>query len=181
MSLLGLRKIVSTGDVPKTIDTCLVNELRNITANDMELLLALETQVRVDRQEEKLKQQQEEELKPILSRLKFDLPSTPPRPNNTKDLTMKRRWSLPINTNNYKRKLTWSRLFNKQQDTLSPSLVIVGSRVKLVKRPLPLIGTVKYIGQVHFDTGEWLGIELDYRGIPHLTFALLFRVTNDIT
>lgn len=42
--------------------------------------------------------------------------------------------------------------------------IFVGTRVRLKLRPLPTFGTVKYIGPVHFDTGEYIGVELDYGG-----------------
>lgn len=163
-TLLGLRKTLSTGDIedslPATLDSILVTELQTMTATDLDVLLSLETQARVDHQE-RVKMQ---EIKPISSRLKFDLPLTPPKPKSPDSTTTtKRRWSLPIIMNNKNRRFTWSKLFtnNKQQQRSS---IVLGSKVKLFKRPLPLIGTVKYMGQVHFDTGEWLGVELDYRG-----------------
>lgn len=195
-------------------DQMLASKLRNITACDMDLLLSLETQARMDVQEEKERKLQEinssiTSKRP--SRLKFDIPVTPPRSRSPDPkifhATRQRRWSLPEDTTQQqqptdvvtKKKGTtsnrlsrWSRLIKQQQqeeaknnqliyhnnssssgseDDCSTSDnssdvqldIVIGSKVKLFKRPLPIIGTVKYIGKVHFDTGEWLGIELDSR------------------
>jgi hypothetical protein len=198
----------------------LASKLRDITACDMELLLSLETQARMDCQEEKEKKQQEQQVilnKNRPSKIKFDLPITPPRsrsPDSTNIFhaaaaknNKQRRSSLPP-AEESKRKQQgcrlsrWSKLIKQQQqeeaennkkyhnssdissnnsgssdeDLFFDTNVVVppeqqhddlfiGSQVKLFKRPLPIIGTVKYIGQVHFDTGEWLGIELDSRGM----------------
>lgn len=208
-------------------DTLLASKLRDITACDMELLLSLETQARMDCQEEKEKKQQSMIATAATHRpstVKFELPITPPRSkspdpavttttnsNNSNNLSQQarqRRWSLPEDMNkkkNHSRLSRWSKLIKQQQqqeearnhlhrtnsnDTNSSSSsnssnssstednallpfdnlldqqqrITIGSKVKLFKRPLPIIGTVKYLGKVHFDTGDWLGIELDSRG-----------------
>lgn len=222
----------------------LANKLRDITACDMELLLSMETQARMDCQEEKEKKQQEQQAivcKNRPSKIKFDLPITPPRsrspdPNSTLfQANRQRRWSLPEDPSQKSTKgvvggrlSRWSKLIKQQQqeeahhnkliiqnhlnsdissdnncssseedlsiDNASPTQqqqqsnssaasavlphtmqddLMIGSKVKLFKRPLPIIGTVKYIGKVHFDTGEWLGIELDSRGMYSLSlFAM---------
>ncbi|CAO3631660.1 unnamed protein product [Mucor fragilis] len=194
-------------------DQMLATKLRDITACDMDLLLSLETQARMDVQEEKERKLQEinssiTSKRP--TRLKFDIPVTPPRSRSPDPkifhATRQRRWSLPEDTTQQQqptdvvtkkkgasnRLSRWSRLIKQQQqeeaknnqliylnnssgsgseDDCSTSDnssdvqldIVIGSKVKLFKRPLPIIGTVKYIGKVHFDTGEWLGIELDSR------------------
>ncbi|KAI9480789.1 MAG: hypothetical protein EXX96DRAFT_617759 [Benjaminiella poitrasii] len=200
----------------------LAAKLKDITACDMDLLLALETQARMDIQEEK--KSQRPQPPPRTSRLTFDIPATPPRsrsPDSNKHssttstttgrdslLLEDRRWSLPVigrefslpqstvsffskrksanqdaqPTVNSKRLSCWSRVLSRQmseeeatEDSASvhadpplvtqPSTILIGSKVKLIKRPLPIIGTVKYIGKVHFDQSQedWLGIELDSR------------------
>ncbi|KAL7309104.1 hypothetical protein PS15m_011226 [Mucor circinelloides] len=197
-------------------DQILATKLRDITACDMDLLLSLETQARMDVQEEKERKLQEINSSITTkrpSRLKFDIPVTPPRSRSPDPkifhATRQRRWSLPEDTTQQqqqqqstdvvtKKKSTsnrlprWSRLIKQQQQeeaknnqliyqnsssssgseddcsTSDNSIdvqldIVIGSKVKLFKRPLPIIGTVKYIGKVHFDTGEWLGIELDSR------------------
>ncbi|KAI8645462.1 hypothetical protein BD408DRAFT_411941 [Parasitella parasitica] len=192
-------------------DQMLAAKLRDITACDMDLLLSLETQARMDVQEEKERKQQEINLNITTKRpsmLKFDIPVTPPRSRSPDPKTFQtsrhRRWSLPEDTtqqqadamakkkSSINRLSKWGRLIKQQQqeeaknnqliyhnessssgsddDCFTPDNnsdvqtdIIIGSKVKLFKRPLPIIGTVKYIGKVHFDTGEWLGIELDSR------------------
>jgi hypothetical protein len=60
------------------------------------------------------------------------------------------------------------RLFHDRDDDNEPVHqhlpIFVGTRVRLKLRPLPTVGTVRYIGAVHFDTGEYIGVELDYGG-----------------
>jgi hypothetical protein len=184
----------------------LATKLRDITACDMDLLLSLETQARMDVQEEKERKQFDSKPPRLI---KFDIPVTPPRsrsPDPNFYHARQRRWSLPEDSTEVNKKVTsntrlsrWSRLIKQQQQEeanhnkkllqnhsaitsnsssisgsgseeelddafVSQQQISVGSKVKLFKRPLPIIGTVKYIGPVHFDTGEWLGIELDSRG-----------------
>lgn len=168
-------------------DKLLTSKLKDITACDMELLLSLETQARMDCQEEKEKKLFNANIRP--SRIKFDLPITPPRsksPDRTSsNPARQRRWSLPDDKKKPGRLTRWGKLMKQQQqeeaqnnkiilqlDTSSEEDliseqddIVIGSKVKLFKRPLPIIGTVKFIGKVHFDTGEWLGIELSSRGM----------------
>ncbi|KAI8977284.1 hypothetical protein BDF20DRAFT_913628 [Mycotypha africana] len=236
----------------------LADRLRDITADDMDLLLALETQARMDYQEEKDQLQREREGSEQSnessnssgrpSRLRFDLPATPTvrSPDQNNDTSTRgngiegsdqqedptsssnnRRWSLPdiplLHQQQRQNRISrWGRsimfrrqseeveedgeeegcgssLFNnmgsaillktksntsnasnnssnssssqscntkkKRQKKKQNNEVVLGCRVQLYKRPLPIIGTVKYRGAVHFDsTGEeWLGIELDGR------------------
>ncbi|KAI8084314.1 uncharacterized protein B0P05DRAFT_585606 [Gilbertella persicaria] len=175
-------------------DEELASRLREITACDMELLLSLETQARMDVQEEKEKKQQRP------SRIRFELPVTPPRsrsPDPNFHHARQRRCFRRHIKKNINRLTRWSRLVKQQQqeeaknnqiiklnslDSCNSSLeelsdnnadnvvqadistIVIGSKVKLFKRPLPLIGKVQYIGKVHWDTSsEWLGIELDGR------------------
>ena len=220
-----LATVLENDDDDDEDDQMLATKLRDITACDMDLLLSLETQARMDVQEEKERKLQEinstiTTKRP--SRLKFDIPVTPPRSRSPDSKNFhairQRRWSLPEDATQQQQKQQpqtdvvtkkkgsnnrlprWSRLIKQQQqeeaknnqliysnnnnnnnnnsgsgseDDCSTSDnnsdlqtdIIIGSKVKLFKRPLPIIGTVKYIGKVHFDTGEWLGIELDSRGI----------------
>ncbi|OBZ88118.1 hypothetical protein A0J61_03839 [Choanephora cucurbitarum] len=176
----------------------LATKLREITACDMDLLLSLETQARMDVQEKKQR----------ASHVRFELPITPPThsPDSEQQqfiYARQRRWSLPEDgTEDMLKKdsftLTrlsrWSRLMKQQQQEearhnqlllgqsnssleelsdndnadsvtqTNPSSITIGSKVKLFKRPLPLIGKVQFIGHVHWDQEhEWLGIELDGR------------------
>lgn len=40
---------------------------------------------------------------------------------------------------------------------------LVGQKVELLRRPLPTQGTIKYIGEVDFAKGTWVGVELESR------------------
>lgn len=203
-------------------DEALASKLRDITACDMDLLLSLETQARMDVQEEKERRQLDSKPPRLI---KFDIPVTPPRsrsPDPNFIHARQRRWSLPedsaevskkTNNNNNTRLSRWSRLIKQQQqeeanhnkkllqnsstitsnscssnssdeDIVDDTFVSqqqqinIGSKVKLFKRPLPIIGTVKYIGPVHFDIGEWLGIELDSRGKISLLLYIYILIVH---
>ncbi|KAI8365479.1 hypothetical protein EDC96DRAFT_192068 [Choanephora cucurbitarum] len=184
---------------PASDDKELATKLREITACDMDLLLSLETQARMDVQEKKQR----------ASRVRFELPLTPPRSHSPDSeqqqfiYARQRRWSLPEDGSEdmlkkdsftLSRLSRWSRLMKQQQqeeaknnqlllrqsnssleelsdndnaDSVTqthPQSITIGSKVKLFKRPLPLIGKVQFIGHVHWDKEhEWLGIELDGR------------------
>ncbi|KAI8081446.1 uncharacterized protein BX664DRAFT_340408 [Halteromyces radiatus] len=43
------------------------------------------------------------------------------------------------------------------------SMIVVGKRVQLTRRPVLTVGTVKYVGPVSFADGIWIGVELDRR------------------
>lgn len=178
-------------------DRVLASKLKDITACDMELLLSLETQARMDCQEEKEKKQLQSTIRP--SKIKFALPITPPR-SKSPDVsffhaTRQRRWSVPDDKK--KGRLTrWGKLMKQQQqeearhhiqhhdDSSSSSSssseeeedsIVLGQKVKLFKRPLPIIGIVKYVGKVHFDGGEWLGIELPGRGMLYILLCIFYK------
>ncbi|KAI7883743.1 hypothetical protein K492DRAFT_205137 [Lichtheimia hyalospora FSU 10163] len=40
---------------------------------------------------------------------------------------------------------------------------VLGAKVELLRRPLPMRGTIRYIGQVHFALGTYVGVELEDR------------------
>jgi hypothetical protein len=39
----------------------------------------------------------------------------------------------------------------------------IGDKIKLLNRPLPTLGTIKYIGPVEFAEGPYIGVELESR------------------
>lgn len=43
------------------------------------------------------------------------------------------------------------------------SVPMVGQKIELLRRPLPTLGTIKYIGDVEFAKGVWVGVELESR------------------
>jgi hypothetical protein len=174
-------------------DDILASKLKDITACDMELLLSMETQARMDAQEER--DHKNSFVPPPPSRtstIKFELPVTPPR-SKSPDTKRQHRWSLPDESllrsetapekpkkKKSNRLSRWSRiiLIGQESDAScsddsasdeqveSSAVMAVGIKVKLIKRPLPTMGTIKYIGPVtmYGVTGEWIGVELESRG-----------------
>ncbi|CEG70214.1 hypothetical protein RMATCC62417_06152 [Rhizopus microsporus] len=150
----------SKPDPPQHSHEIIQDRLNDITANDMELLLTLETQARMDALEEEPKRQRT---------LRFEIP---PHPRST-ELVNKRRWSAPDDwisalsatalKNHLSKWMHFQRRSSSEDHEDESCTIQVGSRVKLYKRPMPIIGVVKYKGPVCFDQGEWLGIELDSR------------------
>ncbi|KAI9317538.1 hypothetical protein BX666DRAFT_2026815 [Dichotomocladium elegans] len=47
-----------------------------------------------------------------------------------------------------------------EQHVLVPT---IGAKVELLRRPLPMYGVIKYIGEVHFAKGTYVGVELESR------------------
>ncbi|KAI9490638.1 hypothetical protein BDB00DRAFT_768414 [Zychaea mexicana] len=49
-------------------------------------------------------------------------------------------------------------------DSLATAVMpVLGAKVELLRRPLPMLGTIKYIGEVHFAKGTYVGVELENR------------------
>ncbi|ORX61682.1 hypothetical protein DM01DRAFT_1316518 [Hesseltinella vesiculosa] len=75
--------------------------------------------------------------------------------------------SVPLKTvQRQKKSFSWSELFFPKTQCYTKekaNLLVVGKRVKLVRRPVLTIGTVKYLGPVDFAEGQWVGVELDRR------------------
>ncbi|KAI7865163.1 hypothetical protein BDF14DRAFT_1827860 [Spinellus fusiger] len=40
---------------------------------------------------------------------------------------------------------------------------VIGAKVELLRRPLPTLGKIKFIGSVEFSKGTWVGVELESR------------------
>jgi hypothetical protein len=159
--------------------------------SNLELLLSMETQARMDAQAEKERKASEEPFMPRKTHIKFDLPTTPPRSRSPSRLAYPRarpisslqedqlsenmrRHSVPPPKKS--RRPSWRHLFGEREhdDADMKNLPITyGSKVRLLRRPLPTFGYVKYIGGVHFGKGEWIGIELDHGGkLFFLSFCL---------
>jgi hypothetical protein len=164
-----------------------------VDPNDLDALLSMETQQRVDAQTERNKTTTGPPLRP--TRLKFELPVTPSRsrsPNNQPIAyprarpyrSLSEEGSLSVQRNNQegtkagrrrkRRHHRWSRLIGSDTDEDSPSEqaekarakrhLEIGTYVSLIKRPLPTMGYVRYIGPVGDEPGEWIGVELEHRG-----------------
>ncbi|KAG0172344.1 Kinesin protein 1B [Apophysomyces sp. BC1034] len=128
----------------------LETRLKSIKADNMALMLALETQARMDVQEAR-----EEKTTRRQSRLTFDLPEAPSRP---KPQPLRRR-SL-ADSSRARKNTRWSRWMARE----TPSRpLITGSKVSLIRRPLPTFGLVRFIGTVDFAEGQWIGVELESR------------------
>lgn len=152
------------------------------SSNDLERLLSMETQARLEAQEERAKRDAAaaaaSTTTPRPTRLKFELPVTPPRSRSPArysaySSSRQQRWSLPdestLDTKRTKKqKKRWSRLmcdYSSSDDEEERSLAI-GDRVQLVRRPLPTFGYVRYMGSIEGEPGnDWVGVELDSRGL----------------
>lgn len=178
----------------------------NVMINDLELLLSMETQARMDALEAR-----EEQLQRRTTTLKFELPPTPrtimiddtpsipKRPNSAPVVdspnpskSWRRKLWIPTTTTtttpvkrsnsvatstvssrhgelNSTTNSTASSLCSKDEvednTSISQQTLDIGSRVRLLRRPLPTYGQVRFIGSVDFAPGEeWIGVELDSRG-----------------
>ncbi|KAI9261588.1 hypothetical protein BDA99DRAFT_511836 [Phascolomyces articulosus] len=126
------------------------------------------------------------------SRLRFELPTMPQRPSsavsesgsnngpvkillqprnkkknkNKKNSNSNRRSHSPLRA-----RLGWGSTSNSdasddeegQNRGSSTMMPVLGAKVELLRRPLPMRGTIKYIGQVQFAKGTYVGVELDER------------------
>ncbi|KAI9320475.1 hypothetical protein BX666DRAFT_1908362 [Dichotomocladium elegans] len=52
---------------------------------------------------------------------------------------------------------------DSRDDEDDPPAPVLGARIELLRRPLPLLGTIKFIGPVHFAKGIYVGVELESR------------------
>lgn len=118
---------------------------------------------------------------PRRSRLRFQLPETPqryhtisvpPTRNNSKN-----RSRSPLHK--YRLRLSTSSSGSSSEDNASddetPTRVVpmLGTKVELLRRPLPMQGVIKYIGPVEFAKGTYVGIELEKRCKCLFSFFLL--------
>jgi hypothetical protein len=104
---------------------------------------------------------------PRPTRLRFALPDTPSRAKSPV-------LSKPAHKSSSKRRSKSprkSRWLGNTSDSSDDEMVIptVGAKVELLRRPLPTLGTIKYIGDVNFAKGTWVGIELESRGKAYVS------------
>lgn len=165
-----------------------------VDPNDLDALLSMETQQRLDAQTERDKLESSLPPTPRPTRLKFELPETPsrsrspsnqpiayPRARPYRSLSEERAMSVnrkqPDDAKSSgprkQRHKRWSKLMGSDSDDDTCSThdkarakrqVEVGTYVRLLKRPLPTMGYVRYIGPVEGEPGEWIGVELQHRG-----------------
>ncbi|KAG0174979.1 hypothetical protein DFQ28_003439 [Apophysomyces sp. BC1034] len=98
---------------------------------------------------------------PRRSRLKFELPTAPLRPSRQQpQLQPRKRARSP-------RRSRWSLGSTNASDGSDEeelvTMPVIGSKVELRHRPLPTLGTIKFIGPVAFAKGTWVGVELESR------------------
>ncbi|OAD80351.1 hypothetical protein PHYBLDRAFT_76662 [Phycomyces blakesleeanus NRRL 1555(-)] len=163
-------------------------KMKRLVTNDLELLLSMETQARIDAQEERERNAAAEAAReaavattPRPSRLKFELPVTPPRSRSPAAANAYPRArpirSLPednlinrerLEDKRKKRKSRWTRIMGSDQDSSSSESdeedepIRLGTKVRLIRRPLPTIGHVRYIGPLESNE-EYIGVELESR------------------
>ncbi|KAI8643739.1 hypothetical protein BD408DRAFT_442408 [Parasitella parasitica] len=171
-----------------TSPNSLQRQLSMMDTGNLDLLLSMETQARLEDQAKREKEQQQQQLlehdnmlAPRPTRIKFELPVTPPRSRSPARLTYPRarpvrslpdegltantmRHSFP-SSNPKTRRAGWRHLFSDREEEEAkpaPIPITIGTRVRLKMRPLPTFGFVRYIGAVGFGRGEYIGIELDH-------------------
>lgn len=116
------------------------------------------------------------------SRLTFELPTTPSRSrspstsnsNNSaassqQQVAMSAYLSPQAAKNRHRRgskssRPRWSIGSGDDDDEYTSSaLPVVGDKIELLRRPLPTMGTIKYVGSVQFAQGLYIGVELESR------------------
>ncbi|CEP11221.1 hypothetical protein [Parasitella parasitica] len=171
-----------------TSPSTLQRQLSMMDTGNLDLLLSMETQARLEAQAEREKEEQQQllvqnnMLAPRPTRIKFELPVTPPRSRSPARLTYPRarpvrslpdeglttntmRHSFPSSNNPKTRRTGWRHLFgDREEEEVKPTPIpiTIGTKVRLKMRPLPTFGIVRYIGAVDFGRGEYIGIELDH-------------------
>ncbi|OAD77616.1 hypothetical protein PHYBLDRAFT_185572 [Phycomyces blakesleeanus NRRL 1555(-)] len=94
-------------------------------------------------------------------KLKFELPATPLRTKLTprKQISAQKRAQSP-------RRSRWGlggSTTSDNSDEDESATIVIGTKIELLRRPLPTLGTIKYIGNVEFGKGTWVGVELESR------------------
>jgi hypothetical protein len=106
---------------------------------------------------------------PRPSRLKFELPKTPSRSRSPANQHPPSVFLTPQPQKNRRgsktgrRRSRWSIGSSDVSDEEPEAIPTVGDKVELLRRPLPTMGTIKYIGPVEFANGTHVGIELESR------------------
>ncbi|ORZ09872.1 CAP Gly-rich domain-containing protein [Absidia repens] len=163
-----------------------------IDPNDLNTLLLMESQQRLEQSERnKAADSSNTTVPPRPTRLTFELPVTPSRsrsPSNQPKAYPRARPYRSLSEEGSRNRTTdtgkagrrrrrhrrWSRLMGgSDTDEDSPSEqaekarakrhLEIGTYVILIKRPLPTMGYVKYIGPIEGEPGEWIGVELEHR------------------
>ncbi|KAF7721285.1 hypothetical protein EC973_004978 [Apophysomyces ossiformis] len=197
-----IKKSVSSPTTPKEDTTShhdYLSKVNTINVGDLELLLSMETQARMDAQEERERNEaaarESAYLTPRPSRLKFALPVTPPRsrspaatpyprarPTSIADdgsshlrLKANKKKSQETCASGNRRRSRWSRIMSSDPDddsstdeeekALVEKPLVLGAKVRLIRRPLPTLGYIRYLGPVgeKEEEEDMVGIELEHR------------------
>ncbi|KAI9311128.1 hypothetical protein BX666DRAFT_1868623 [Dichotomocladium elegans] len=113
------------------------------------------------------------------SRLKFELPTTPLRAKSP----VQKPFLAPIAAPNEHAHGSSGRLRQRgrsprrskwglggsnsdvsdDEELITMVTPVIGAKVELLRRPLPTLGTIKFVGNVNFARGTWVGVELESR------------------
>ncbi|KAI8149927.1 hypothetical protein BJV82DRAFT_662027 [Fennellomyces sp. T-0311] len=109
------------------------------------------------------------------SRLKFELPTTPLRAKSPvqKPFLVPSQSSSNDHHHSHRRgrsprRSRWGIGGSNSDASDDEELVtmvtpVIGAKIELLRRPLPTLGTIKYVGPVNFAKGTWVGVELESR------------------
>ncbi|KAI7867934.1 hypothetical protein BDF14DRAFT_1725574 [Spinellus fusiger] len=98
---------------------------------------------------------------PRARKLKFELPVAPVRAK-----IVNQRRSVAQKKPHVTRRSLWGlggTTSDAEEDGDEEVVPAIGNKVELLRRPLPTLGTIKYIGFVDFSNGIWVGVELESR------------------
>lgn len=139
------------------------------------------------------------EATPRPTRLRFALPDTPSRvkPNSHRLSAIQGSQQHSGNMNHAQKaaarkgrrakspgKSRWSLGYSTSDSSDDESggkykhIPLVGQKVELLRRPLPTQGTIKYIGEVDFAKGTWVGVELESRRKCFVLISHANELTN---
>ncbi|KAG2227451.1 hypothetical protein INT45_007476 [Circinella minor] len=110
------------------------------------------------------------------TRLKFELPTTPLRAKSPvqKPFLASSSQSLSNDGSSHSRRGKSTRKsrwgiggsnsdISDDEELVTMVTPVIGAKVELLRRPLPTLGTIKYVGSVSFARGTWVGVELESR------------------
>ncbi|KAI7902987.1 uncharacterized protein BX663DRAFT_509112 [Cokeromyces recurvatus] len=103
--------------------------------------------------------------------IRFALPELPARMNNIQyqhqhqhQHQQQQQQQRKKKTNSTNKRWSLVRGYYSSDDDTEVSIIPqIGQKVELLRRPLPTLGTIKYIGNVEFARGTWVGVELEAR------------------
>lgn len=117
---------------------------------------------------------------PRPSRLKFELPTTPLRAKAPMQKPFLAPSAAPNEHSHGKHRRNGSRRarsphksrwgfgggssdISDDDELITMVTPVIGAKVELLRRPLPTLGMIKFVGNVNFAKGIWVGVELESR------------------